>query len=262
MEGSQEKKRRPAWRRILRTVLWTLLGLWAIVMVVLQVVLNSSFLEGLVKNLAGEYVEGEVSFSKIKASVFRSFPNLNISIDDFSIVYPHEMFAAYDSLIPPGDSLHFKGWGESMDTLAHFDHFSIAVDYVRALRGHIDVGHAILEHPRIFIHRYDSTRANWNILRIPSSEEEDTSAIKIPPLTVGKVSLSDAPYAVFTSLCDTLAASLALDHLMVKNHREHYDIDLDSRVSLNTGSTGKMDLPFKLDTKFYPDFENNIYSLK
>ena len=118
-EADKSKKTRK--RRGLRIVLWTILGLWVLVMVALQVALNSKVLTRIANRIAGEYVEGDVSFSNIKASVFKSFPNLNVSIDDFILTYPHDRFASYDPLIPAADSLHFKGWGVSMtDTLASF----------------------------------------------------------------------------------------------------------------------------------------------
>ena len=107
-EGEKPRKHRG-----LKAVLWSVLGLWALLVVILQIALNSTFLTKVVNHFAEQYVDGEVTFSDIKASMFRSFPNLNVSMDDFILTYPHERFAAYDSLIPQGDSLHYKGWGPS-----------------------------------------------------------------------------------------------------------------------------------------------------
>ena len=258
-EGEKPRKHRG-----LKAVLWSLLGLWVLLILILQVALNSTFLTKVVNHFAEQYVDGEVTFSGIKASMFKSFPNLNVSMDDFTLTYPHERFAVYDSLIPQGDSLHYKGWGpDQNDTLAHFSRLSVSVNYMEALKKKLRIHHAILEHPRIFIHRYDSTQANWNVVRIAKSGQEDTTAFVLPPLSVGKVSLEQTPYAVYTSLPDNLAGAVALDHLSVRNHREqHYDIDLDSKVLLKTKETGTLDLPLKLETQFYPDFEKRIYSVK
>ena len=249
--------------RVLKTVLWGFLGLWLLVLLALQVALNSRFLTRVVNQLADRYVEGSVTFSGIEASVFRSFPNLNVRIDDFTLTYPHERFAYFDSLVRPGDSLHFAGWGASIDTLASFGRLSVSLNYMDALKKKFRIPHAILEHPRIFIHRYDSLQANWDVLRLPGSSGEDTSAFAIPAISIGKVSLEKQPYAVYTSLPDGLDGAVMLDHLSLRNHREHhYDIDLDSKVRLKTASTGTMDLPFKLKAEFYPDFQKRIYSVK
>ncbi len=262
-------KGRPKWWKTVRVVLCALLGLWAALMVILQIILSSSFLESVAGKYANEFVDGKVSFDRIKASMIKSFPNLNISIEGLTITYPHERFAVFDSLIPPkGGEPYRLGWGEDAtgggqsDTLAHLGHLSLAVNYMSALGGRIDIGHAVLEHPRIFLHKYDSTRANWGIFRTGANAPDDTSSLRLPPLKVGKVSLSDKPFAVFTSISDTLAASLELDHITMKGHRDHYDLDLESIVSLDMASTGKMELPVRIETKFHPDFQKNIYSVK
>ena len=262
MEGKPLPVRRK--RRALKIVLWTLAVLFLLLVASIQLILNTSFLTGMVNGVAADYVEGNVSFSGIKASMFRSFPNLNVSMDDFILTYPHERFASYDSLIPPGDSLHYKGWGRETgtDTLASFDRLSISLNYVEAIRKKIRIHHAILEHPRIFIHSYDSLQANWNILKLGSRDPDDTTSLILPPLSVGKVSLEKEPYAVFTSLGDTLGLAMAFKHLLVKNHREHYDIDMESSLALNMNKTGRMDLPVSLKTKFHPDLEKKIFSVE
>ena len=254
--------------KVLRWILWTLLALWVVILVALYIILTPSFLTKTANRYAAEYVDGEVHFSGIKASIFRSFPNLNITVDGFTLVYPHEFYARYDSLIPLGDSLHYAGWehnrlgaAESVDTLASFDRLDLSVNYMEALKGRLRARHAILGHPRIFLHVYDSTKANWNIRKLPDSDD-DTSSFKLPPLSIGKISLEDSPFVVFTSLSDSLAASATLDHLTVKGKKERYDIDLESSLALNTNSTGKMSLPVSIKAQFFPDFQNNTYEVK
>ena len=270
-EKKQEGRRK---FRALKIILWTLVALFLLLFASLQLILNSTVLTRIANRFAEEYVDGSVSFSGIKASMFRSFPNLNVTIDDFTLTYPHERFASYDSLIPPGDSLHYKGWERLVspsdhfdelrgrtDTLAHFDRMSVSVNYMEAIRKRIRIPHAILEHPRIFLHSYDSLKANWNVLRL-TPDKEDTSTFKLPPLSVGKISLEKDPYAVFTSLGDTLSLDLDMEHLLLKSHRDHYDIDFKSSLALNMSQTGKMDLPVSLKTTFHPDFDNHVYSVK
>ena len=89
-------------RRWLRPALWTIFGVWAVIIIVLQIALNSKVLTRVVNDVAKEYVDGDVTFTGIKASMFKSFPNLNVTIDNFSITYPHDRFAAFDSLDVPG----------------------------------------------------------------------------------------------------------------------------------------------------------------
>lgn len=221
----------------LKIILWSILGLVVAVAVTVQIVLSPKVLTRLANKYAAEYVDGEVRFSNIKASVFKSFPNLNVTADGFSVVGQD----------PP-------------DTLASFDRLSLSVNYMEALKGKVKVKHAILEHPRIFLHQYDSTRASWNIIKIPSSE--DTSSFTLPPISVGRVSLEKSPYIEYKNDPDSIAAAVSVDHLTIKNLKDHYGINLDSKVALNMTSTGKMDLPVRLQSELYTDFDRKVFSVK
>ncbi len=223
--------------RWLKPVLWTFLGIWAIVVIVLQVVLNSNVLTRVADRLASEYVDGDVAFSGIKASMFRSFPNLNVTIDDFSITYPHDRFAAFDSLDVPGGYLLGSGRGETADTLAHFRKLSVSVNYLAAAVGRIRIRHAMLEHPRIFAHQYDSTAANWNIFGDGSvKEDSDTSSSStLPPISIGKVSLDGLPFVVYTNPSDTVFGCIFLKSLSAKGHYDARKGKIE-RVSLTLDS--------------------------
>lgn len=223
-------------RRWWKPVLWTLLGIWAVVIIALQIILNSSVLTRIVSDVANEYVEGDVTFSGIKASMFKSFPNLNVTIDDFSITYPHDRFAAFDSPVVPGGYLLDSGRGESADTLAHFRKLSVSVNYIAAIAGRIRIRHASLDHPRIFAHQYDSTSANWNLFGNKASDKDTSEATStIPPLSVGKVILSGRPFIVYTNPSDTIFGCIFLKQLTAKGHYdarknklERVNLELDS----------------------------------
>ena len=225
-------------RRWLRPVLWTVLEIWAVIIIVLQVALNSTVLTRIVNDAASEYVDGDVTFSGIKASMFRSFPNLNVTIDDFSITYPHDRFAAFDSLDVPGGYLLGSGRGETADTLAHFRKLSVSVNYLAAAVGRIRIRHAMLEHPRIFAHQYDSTTANWNMFGDdPVKEDNDTSSSSstLPPISIGKVSLDGRPFVVYTNPSDTIFGCIFLKSLSAKGHYDAREGKIE-RVNLSLDS--------------------------
>ena len=222
--------------RFLKVFLWSFIGLWVVALIALQVALRPRFLTRIANKYAAEYVDGEGKFTNIKASVLKSFPNLNLTVDGFSIVGEN----------PP-------------DTLASLDRLSLSVNYMEALKGRIRIPHAILEHPRIFLHQYDSTRASWDIIKLPSSD--DTSSFEMPPLSVGKVSLEDSPFIEYSSVPDSIGIAAALDHLTIKSHRGQYNVDLGTRLSLDTKSTGKMDLPVGLQADLVPDFNKKVFTL-
>ena len=168
--------------------------------------------------------------------MFKSFPNLNVTIDDFSITYPHDRFAAFDSPVVPGGYLLDSGRGESADTLAHFRKLSVSVNYLAAIAGRIRIRHASLDHPRIFAHQYDSTSANWNLFGNKASDKDTSEATStIPPLSVGKVVLSGRPFIVYTNPSDTIFGCIFLKQLTAKGHYdarknklERVNLELDS----------------------------------
>ena len=181
--------------RVLRIILLSFLGLWAFLLTALQIVLTPSLLSGIVDKIAKEYVDGNVRYGKISASVLKSFPNLNVTIDDFAITYPHEKFAAFDSLGINGVLLKV-GRNPAQDTLASFRKFSLSLNYVTLMTGKIQIRNAGIDKPRVFTHYYDSTAANWDIFKFgsDSSDADSTSEESgIPNLVLKKVSLTGQP---------------------------------------------------------------------
>ena len=69
--------------RLLKVFLWSLAGLGIAVLAAIQVALSPKFLTRTAGKYAAEYVDGDVRFESIRASVFRSFPNLNVTADGF-----------------------------------------------------------------------------------------------------------------------------------------------------------------------------------
>ncbi|MBP5218121.1 MAG: hypothetical protein J6Z47_04150, partial [Bacteroidales bacterium] len=303
MEDEGKEKGKGRARKWLKGLLLAFLGLWAVVIIALQLVLSSAFLTKVVNRLADRYVDGTVSFSDVKASMFRSFPNLNVTIGDFSLTYPHDRFAAYDSVATVSDRLRNLGRGSEVDTLAHFDRLSVSVNYIDLIRKKLDIRHVVLEHPRVFAHKYDSTAANWKMFRLEPKEDGSDSTVFDMPVSVGKVSLENRPFAVFTDLADTLSGTLflkgmtakghydvkenklsrvhlsmdslfvagrlpsdtlalALDHLGVKEHGPHYDVDLKSKAYLALRSAGRMQIPLSASCEFTPDLQKKLFEIK
>ena len=223
-------------RRLLKVILWSLLGLWVLVIIALQIALSTGFLTRMANKLSADYVDGEVAFSKVSASMLRSFPYLNVTVDGFSVV----------GVDPP-------------DTLASLDRLSLSVNYLEALRGRVRVRRAVLEHPRIFLHIFDSVRASWDIIKLPAKDEDDTSSLKLPPISIGRISLEKSPYIEYSNVPDSMRVAVSLDRLTIRNHREGYALDLESKVHLNSSGSGVMYLPVSLKTNLNPDFERMVF---
>ena len=70
-------------KTVWKVLLWVA-GVWAVILIAVQVALSPSVLTRLANRFANEYVDADVSFGEVRLSVFRSFPYLNIGFTDFS----------------------------------------------------------------------------------------------------------------------------------------------------------------------------------
>ena len=208
-----EKQQVPAGRRFkgLKIAVGAFLGFWAVLVLILHVLLHSSFLPRTVSRIAEEYVDGDLAIGRLEASVFRHFPKLSLSAEDLSLTYPHDRFAAYDTVGIAG-RLRDAGRAPGSDTLAAFRRFSLTLDLASVLRGTIHIRRAELDGARIYAHRYDSTAANWDILKF-LQEDSDTSSAPLPRIRVDKAALTGRPRIVFTDPSDTLFASVRTESI-------------------------------------------------
>ena len=146
--------------KVIRNSLLVIVGLVIVILVALQILLRPQVLTGLVNDFAADYVEGQVNFREVRAHVIKSFPYLNIDAHDFSITYPHERYARYDTLYPSETRRRFNllraGQGkEGVDTLMAFRRLSVSVNYMSLLGKNVIHVHKLeVERPRIFAHYY------------------------------------------------------------------------------------------------------------
>ena len=182
-------------------------GAVVFLVIALQILLNMPFVSRTVGNLAAEYVDGELSFSELRFSALRTFPNLKVSVDSLSITYPHNRYSAYDKASVRSRLLD-AGRGPVSDTLASLRHFSAAVNPFQLALGRIRIGAVKVEGLSLFAHQYDTT-ANWAIFK---TGEPDTlkESKALPWISLGRVSII-RPRVVFTSQYDTVFIAASFD---------------------------------------------------
>lgn len=224
-----EKKKRNIAVRILKFILWAV-GTWAVLLFAVQMLLSTSAVNRLIDRYAPEYIDGKLEFSKVRVDMFRHFPNIGISIEDGSLTYPSDRLESLRRESPQGRLL-YSGCGEEADTLASFRHFSAGINVAALLKGKIGISHIIMVRPRIFAHSFDSTNVNWDIFRLP--EDDDTTSAALPPISIGRIRLSDHPHIVYTDSEDTLFAMID-----VKN------IGFDGRLDTRKVSRNRIGLTF------------------
>ena len=220
--------------RVIRNIVLALLGLVLLLLVALQVVLRPKVLTPIVNRFAEQYVDGgELRFSRVRASVIKDFPFLNFTLDDCAIVYPHDRYARFDSTIVEKGRFPLLQAGRApmMDTLASFRTLQASLNLVNYLKKtSYDIRRVELDHPRIFAHHYDSTAANWDILRL-SDPDDTTASAPLPPIRLHKVRLTGRPYIVYTNQQDTLLGMLRMKQLQLDGKVDTYHLP-EARVRL------------------------------
>ena len=272
-------------RTLLKIAAWVA-GIWLAIMIIVQIVLSSSILTGLINKYADQFIDGDITFGKAQVSIFRRFPKVSMTLEDFSITYPSER---YDSLERAGVQGHmlYSGCADTADTLASFKEFSASIRLTPLIKGEIHIPHVNLVKPRIFAHSYDSENANWDIFKI-DKDEADTTSSAMPVISLGHISLSEHPHIVYTDSKDTVFAmidlarltldgnlktdrlekasigfemdsmfiagrlgrdtvALGLDRLRIKEHKGHMDFSADAKTFLATRAFGRMRVPISFN---------------
>lgn len=172
----------------------------------LEVLLHSRVVTNLIDKYATEYIDGDLNYSKLDISLFKSFPKIRVTIDTLSLTYPHDRFAGYDGK-GPQDARLDAGRGAEKDTLAAFDRFTVAVNPWPLIAGRIRVNDVQLNNLALYAHDFGD-EANWQMFKT-SDEPKDTTKSGLPPVSIGKVRIAQGPEVVYTNQRDTVFADLA-----------------------------------------------------
>ena len=197
-------------------------GVVVLLFLAVQLVLNSRIVDRLVDKYAAEYVDGKLDYSRIRVSLIRSFPSVSLSIDSLSLTYPHDRFAAWDTL-GVQTRMRRMGRSEAGDTLASFDRLSLSVNPLPLISGRIRVNRVGLRRLRAFARVYDDSTANWNMFLIPESEKDTTSETSVPPISLGSLRISGTPRIYYIDQADTVFASLRMNSLLLKGDVDFTD---------------------------------------
>lgn len=208
----KRRKKSRVWK-IVGKILLCAVGIWAVLLIVMQILLTPAVLTRLADNVASGMVDGDVSFGRVKASVFRHFPYLSVTFDSLSVTYPSDRFEAYGA---GKDWYTRQGRGEESDTLVSFGRLSAAVNLASLAGGQINIPMVELSSPRIYATVYNDSTASWNILRFMNGqpEETDTASAGLPDMVIGRIRLEDRPRIIFSSLPDSTALSLSLKRMV------------------------------------------------
>ena len=91
------------WKTVLKVVLW-FVGIWAVLLVTLQLTLSEKVLTKLVNRYAAEYIDGDLSFGSASVSMFKRFPRVFLTLEDFAVTYPADRFDTHEKAGAPHSS--------------------------------------------------------------------------------------------------------------------------------------------------------------
>ncbi len=214
-----------------KIALGTVAGVLLLVLVTLQLVLSPSFLTKMANQYAPRFLNADIAFGRIDADVFRSFPHVSLEVDDFVLTYPHDRFAAWDS-VGVRSRLRDRGRAPEADTLASARSLRAAVDLLPMLRGRFRIPSVSLDGARIFAHKFD-TVANWQIFA--AKDKDDTSSSGMPKVILRKVALTGKPVVVYTDPADTLFATIRLRRMAFDGRLDLSDL-MNHRIGLEIDS--------------------------
>jgi uncharacterized protein involved in outer membrane biogenesis len=136
-------------------ILAILIGIIIIGLIVVPMLFKDQMLVK-VKQEINKNVKAEVEFTDFKLSLLKSFPDLNLGLQELSV-------KGVDK---------FKN-----DTLVYFESFNVQVNLISAIKKDVVVKGIVLNEPYINGVVLKDSSANWDIT-LPSEEVEDTLAVK------------------------------------------------------------------------------------
>ena len=225
-------------RRWIGRAVAAIMAFWIGSVIVLEILLSTPMVTDTVNRIAGRYIDGEISFGKVSASLLKNFPSVTISFEDFCITYPSNRFDDSEKEGPQG-ALMLRGCGEDADTLAAFSSFTAGIRVTPLLFGQVNISEISLKKPVVYAHSYPDGKANWNIFITDGSDGEaaDTTAAGLPEISIGKILISDNSQIVYTDGRDTVFALVELKQA-----------GFDGRLS--TGKASKNRIGLSVDSLF------------
>ena len=232
MIDDKEKAGNKTRRRWIGRAVLAIMTFWIGSVIILEILLSTPMVTNTVNRIAGRYIDGEISFGKVSASLLKNFPSVTLSFEDFCITYPSDRFDASENEGPQG-ALMFRGCGEDADTLATFSNFIASVRVTPLIFGQIKIPEISLKKPVVYAHSYSDGNANWNIFVTDGSNEDaaDTTAAGLPEIRIEKILISDNSQIVYTDGRDTIFALVELKQA-----------GFDGRISTDNASKNRIGL--------------------
>ncbi len=200
--------------RILLKLTVAVVGILAVLLVSLDLVLDSGFFQKKITEAVGDIMDAELEVSDIDISLLGHFPKVRVTVDTLTLTYPHDKYEDYDTRTPLHSYME-AGRGCETDTLVRLDRLQAAVNLWQLAGKRFRLADARVSGLSLYAHKYDSTAANWNIF---SSRKEDRQSdpSDFPWISVGSFLMDGTPTVYYTDRSDALAAKLSFNSFSLK----------------------------------------------
>ena len=231
------------------------LAIFVVVLVVaVELLLQTGALTGLAVHYAEPYVDGKLSVGRVTGSIITHFPRVYVELEDAQITYPHGRFS-YARDITPDPAYASEGCGPQEDTLLTVKTLGVCYGWLGLFSNTIDVHDLLLEDPRFFYHDFGelTTLAVFGVGvddgQEPEPEEEpleegEGSFLQQEAqddswrLRLKNITLKGRPHIVYTAAADDIYAVLDESELILEPELDSELLTLQLRTLARARAMG------------------------
>lgn len=247
IEKTGNPKRAAFFKKLLKTILWLVLGIVLLIALLLGCVvwvLTPERLTPIVEQYANEYLNAQVNVGKVELTFWKTFPQLKVDVDTLTIVSDGfvELDESQRALLP-----------ENADTLLSLTHFHGGVGITALMAGKIEVYEVELCQPMINLVQYNDSISNFDI--VPPSVPDTTSSgvMSLPEISIDKFIIVDALPITYSSIPDNVNVGIVLGQTYIDgNGAPQYEVAFNGDVkALLPPTIVENNLPIGLNGKIH-----------
>lgn len=223
--------------KIIGISLLSIIGIVIIAVVIaFSVVISSGKLTKLVKKYVPEFVTCEVQLGKADLTIFKTFPNIGVVIDNVALINPMQ--------------------GSPSDTLANIDKLIVSADLKKFLKeDEIVVRKCVLENA--FVNIYTDENGNNNLNVFKTSENSDTTSSNFNYLVnLEEVKLKNSK-VIYSDAGSNMLANADGLNLDVKGNMKDSDIDAELALKAENLALNMKSINLKTNALSL-DFDGNV----
>lgn len=189
----------------------------------LTLLLNSSFFECKVRDIAGEYIEGSLDFERLSFSLLRQFPSVALDINELSLV--------------PSDA---------PDSLIKRANLSLGLNPWPLLSGKIKITEFRIYDSELALRFYSNGKSNLNIIKSPESDTTDSSSLSLPRIELSRFIIENSKIAFDNEVLYTEAHVKYLGACAIMSGDSSF---VGSQASIDTLSASIAGIPLRGEGK-------------